>query len=63
MEGGIAGFIQANDTDLHHHLKSHYRNEEMALMLKKLEVDQNKMPAPNREEMENMLLPAWKERD
>ena len=63
MGGGITGFIQANDTDHHHHLKSHYRNEEMALMLKKLEVDKNKVPAPNREEMINMLLAAWKETD
>ena len=63
MGGGIAGFIQANDTDLHHHLKNHYRNEDMALMLKKLEVDKNKVPAPNRKEMINMLLAAWKETD
>ena len=61
MGGGITGFIQANDTDVHHHLKSHYRNEEMALMLKNLEVDKNKVPAPNREEMINMLCAAWKE--
>ena len=63
MGGGITGFIQANDTDLHHHHKSNYRNEEMALMLKKLEVDKNKVPAPNREEMINMLLADWKETD
>ena len=63
MGGGITGFIQANDTNLHHHLKSHYRNEEMALILKKLEVDKNKVPAPNCEEMINMLLAAWKETD
>ena len=63
MGGGITGFIQANDTDLHHHLKSHYRSEEMELMLKKSEVDKNKVPAPNREKMINMLLAAWKETD
>ena len=63
MGGVIAAFIQAKDTDLHHHLKSNYRNEEMALMLKKLEVDKNKVPASNREEMINMLLADWKETD
>ena len=30
-------------------------------MLKNLEVDKNKVPAPNREEMINMLCAAWKE--
>ena len=35
----------------------------MVLMLKKLEVDKNKVPAPNREEMINILLAAWKETD
>ena len=63
MGGGITGFIQANDTDLHHHLNSRYRNEEMVLMLKKLKVDKNKVLAPSREEMINMLLAAWKETD
>ena len=61
MGGGITGFIQANDTDLHHHLKRRHRHEEMALMLKKLEVDKNKVPAPSREEMINLLLAAWRE--
>jgi hypothetical protein len=63
MGGGITGFIQANDTDLHHHLKTRYRHEEMELMLKKLEMDSKKVPAPSREEMINMLLKAWKELD
>ena len=63
MGGGITGFIQANDTDLHHHLKSCYRNEEMTLMLKKLENDKSKIPSPSREQMIGMLLTAWKEID
>ena len=33
MGGGITGFIQVNDTNLHHHLKCCYRKEEMALTL------------------------------
>ena len=36
MGGGITGFIQANDTDLHRRLKALYRHEEMDLMLKML---------------------------
>ena len=63
MEGGTTGVIQANDTDLNHHLKGCYRNEEMALMLKKLEVDENKVPSPTREQMIEMLFGAWKETD
>ena len=60
MGGGITGFIQANDTDLHRRLKALYRNEEMELMLKMLEVDKNKVPAPTREDMVNMLMSSWK---
>ena len=60
MGGGITGFIQANDTDLHRRLKALYRNEEMELMLKMLEVDKNKVPAPTREDMINMLMSSWK---
>ena len=33
MGGGITGFIQVNDTNLHHYLKCCYRKEEMALTL------------------------------
>ena len=39
MCGGITGFIQANDTDLHKRLKALYREEEMNLMLKILEAN------------------------
>ena len=60
MDGGITGFIQANDTDLHCHFKALYRQEEMDLMLKMLEKDKNKVPSPNREDMVKMLLSAWK---
>ena len=61
MGGRIAGYIQANDTDLHHHPKGHYRNKGMALMLKILEINKNKVPSPSREQMIEMLLGAWKE--
>lgn len=63
MEGGTTGFIQANDTDLNHHLKGCYRNEEMALMLKKLEIEKSKVASPSREQMIEMLFGAWKETD
>lgn len=61
MGGGITGFIQANDTDLHRRLKALYRHEEMDLMLKMLEVDKNKVPSPKREDMVKMLLSAWRD--
>ena len=59
MGGGITGFIQANDTDLHHSIKSLYRNEKMELMLKMLSDDKNKVPAPKQEDLINMLILAW----
>ena len=39
MGGGMTGFIQANNTDLHRPLKALYRDEEMDLMSKMLEKD------------------------
>ncbi len=35
----------------------------MALMLKKLKVDKNQVPAPSREEIINLLFAAWQETD
>ena len=61
MGGGITGFIQANDTDLHRRLKALYRHEEMDLMLKMLEKDKHKVPSRNRKEMVKILLSAWKD--
>ena len=61
MGGGITGFIQANDTDLHRRLKAFYRHEEMDLMLQMLQIDKNKVPSPKREDMVKMLLSAWRE--
>ena len=56
MGGGITGLIQANGTNLRHHLKVRYRNEEMTLILKKFEIDKMKVPSPSREQMIEMLL-------
>ena len=59
MGGGITGFIQANDTDLHKRLKALYREEEMNLMLKMLETDKCKIPSPSRNNMIKMLMSSW----
>ena len=59
MGGGITGFIQANDTDLHKRLKALYREEEMNLMLKMLEADKSKIPSPSRDNMIKMLMSSW----
>ena len=59
MGGGITGFIQANDTDLHKRLKALYREEEMNLMLKMLEANKSKIPFPNWENMIKMLMSLW----
>ena len=63
MGGGITGLIQANGTNLPHHLKVRYRNEEMALTLKKFEIDRTKVLSPSREQMIQMLLGDQKETD
>ena len=63
MGGGISGFIQANDPDLHRHLKWKCRGRKMELMLKKLEVDKNKVPSPSREDMVQKLRYSWKENE
>ena len=59
LGGGITGFIQANDTDLHKRLKALYREEEMNLMLKMLEADKSKIPSPSRDNMIKMLMSSW----
>ena len=53
--GGITGYIQAKDTDLHKRRKALYREEEMNLILKMLETDKSKIPSPNRGNMITML--------
>lgn len=60
MGGGITGFTQANDSDLHRSLKVLSRNEETDLMLKMLSVCNSKVPAPKREDIIKMLISAWK---
>ena len=56
MGGGITGFIQASNTNPHHRFKGCYRNKEMVLMLKKLEVVKTKFPSTSYEQMIELLL-------
>ena len=56
--GGITGYIQLNDTHVHHPLKSYYREEEATLMMQKLQDDRTKVPAPTREEMMDLTAKA-----
>ncbi|CAL4062693.1 unnamed protein product [Meganyctiphanes norvegica] len=57
--GGITGDIQINDTHLHHQLKTKYREKECDLMQQKLVASHNKITAPTRDEMMQMLLESW----
>ena len=59
MGGGITGFIQQNDTQIHQPLKNHYRKNECALMIKKLQANKNKVPSPTQDGMMSMLANAW----
>ena len=59
MGGGITGDIQANDTDLHHRLKTIYCNKEPKLMLAKLAADRTKIPTTTRDNVMGMLCSAW----
>ena len=58
-DGGITGYIKANDTDLHKRTKALYREEEINLTLKMLEADKSKIPSPNRQNMIKMLISSW----
>ena len=57
--GGITGDIQTNNTDYHRPLKSHYRENEMTLMVDQLKEDPNKIPSPTRNDMMNLFNDAW----
>ena len=55
MGGGITGFIQANDIDLHCCLKALYSQGEMVLMLNMLEMDKSKVASPKSEDIKIIL--------
>lgn len=59
LPGGITGDLQVNDTDLHHPLKSAYRERESELMIKKLRDDPSKIPSPSRDEIMKMCKEAY----
>ena len=44
--GGITGYIQENDTDVHCTLKREYRDLEAELMLSMLQKNNAKIPSP-----------------
>lgn len=59
--GGITGFVQVNDTHLHHLLKGKYRKRESELMLEKLQNNPLKVPIPDRNEIMRLLVAADKD--
>ena len=56
---GVIGGVQINDTDAHSPYKREYRDEESALMLRRLEVDKGKIPSASREDMVYMTMSSW----
>ena len=60
MGDGITGDEQVNDTHVHRPLKRHYRDVESELMLQKLTDDSAKTPNPDRSEIINLNLKAWR---
>ena len=49
--GGVNGYIQINDTDLHSPLKAKYRKLEQLLMIDQLKANPKKIPQPSRDDM------------
>ena len=60
LPGGITDDRQVNDTDLHHDLKSSYRQKSL-LMIEKLHSNRNKIPSPSRDEIMQMCKSAGNE--
>lgn len=57
--GGITGYIQENDTHVHHQLKREYQDHEAELMLSMFQKDKAKIPSPSRDDMMRMIATAW----
>ena len=47
----LPGYLQVNDTDVHHPWKSSYREKELLLMIEKLQENPDKIASPNRDEI------------
>ena len=61
LPGGITGDLQVNDTDLHHPLKTSYREKETALMIEKLRENPDKIPSPSRDEIMKICKAGFEE--
>jgi hypothetical protein len=59
IPSGITGDVQVNDTHMHHLLKAKYRDYEMETMLKKLDEEPDKIPAPDRDDLMKMCNDAF----
>ena len=58
--GGIARFVQVNDTHFHKQLNNEFREKESESMLGKLTKDPQKIPSPNRSEIMSLLVESEK---
>ena len=58
--GGIARFVQVNDTHFHKQLNNEFREKESESMFGKLTKDPQKVPSPNRNEMMSLLVESEK---
>ena len=56
---GITGYIQENDTHVHHALKREHRHLEAELMLSMFQKNNAKIPSPSRDDMMKMIVTAW----
>ena len=61
LPGGLTGDLQVNDTDLHHSLKTSYREKETVLMIEKLRKNPDKVPFPSRDDIMKMCKAALEE--
>ena len=61
LPGGLTGDLQVNDTDLHHSLKTSYREKETVLMIEKLRENPDKVPSPSRDDIMKMCKAAFEE--
>ena len=48
-----------NDTEVHHPLKSSYREKQSLLMIEKLQENPDKIPSANRDEIMQILKSSW----
>ena len=61
LPGDITGDLKVNDTDLHHSLKTSYREKKPALMIGKSRENPDKIPSPSRDEIMKTCKAAFEE--